>query len=766
MQGGSEICISGPAFFNGGTGFATATGGRLEDLGPGAIAATSGGIARVTASALEVFAWVDRGRVDRMGKPFTSRELKRSASIPLSPPEAPARSPDPETAPYRSLIVAARSALVGSMNQVEAYHLDSNERLWSRSVTGWAHELAVADRRLFVSTDSGQIACFGNAASGSIRPGQKARASMTAHIDDSAVVEIDDAASHNTRKDYGSIAAEILRRTGIQRGYCIDLGCGDGSLAVELAKRSELTIYAVTADPTSAESARRTVEEAGLYGTRVVVHARDPSQTSYPPLFANLIVSMQALDNRQDDDGAAPDGTDNVSRDEIRRMLRPFGGKACLGSADALSIETRGPLKGAGGWTHQYADPGNTSCSNDAVLKGELGMFWFADVGQELPQRHGRAPAPLFCEGRLYSEGLNSLIAVDAYNGTLLWRLPLEGVLAAYDADHWVGAAGEGGNYCASPQGVYLRTQDHCLRIDPESGRELGRFQSPPARAGSDGTWGFLAFENGRIYGSVADTKYLVLYRRRPVEGIYTESLELFALDGKTGEVLWTHPAQHSVRHNTIAIGGALMYFIDRTRAPFEINWKAPAVDHAGGKLIALDSATGEEAWSTSEDVYGTVLIFSAEHDALLMCYQSARQGLRSEIGGRLRVYKGSTGSVLWESDEAHHTTRPVVVGHTIYAEGLALDLLTGKERPFPLKRSYGCGQFSGSKNLLVYRSATLGYFDLLKNDRNRDYGGLRLGCWINAIPVGGLVLVPDATDGCACSYLNRSWIALRPVEK
>jgi outer membrane protein assembly factor BamB len=750
-HGGTEICISGPAFFNGGVAFATTTGGQLENLGAGAVAATSGGIVRVGAAALEVYTWVDQGRVDRKGLPFTSRELKKTTSIPFPLPEESAPSPDPETAPSRSLIVAARSALVGSRGQVEAYHLDSNERLWSRPVDGWAHELAVANGRLFVSTDRGQITCFGSPVSGAIRPGQKARATIATDRSNGTV----DGASSVTRKNYGSIAEEILQRTGIRRGYCIDLDCGDGSLAVELAKRSDLMIYAVTSDPASVESARQRVDQAGLYGSRVVVHARDPKRTSYPPLFANLIVSTEALDGKEG----------NISREEVHRVLRPFGGKVCLGPPGAFNIETRGPLEGAGEWTHQYADPGNTSCSNDSILKGDLGMFWFGDLGQELPQRHGRAPAPLLCEGRLYSEGLHSLIAVDAYNGTLLWRLPLEGILEAYDADHWIGAAGEGSNYCVSPQGVYLRTEDHCLHIDPETGRERGRFQSPPARDGREGTWGFLATESGRVYGSVADTKYLVLYRRRPVKGIYTESLELFALDGKTGEVLWTRPAQHSIRNNTIALGGRLIYFIDRPRAPFELNWKAPPVNHPGGELFALDAASGEKVWSTEDDVYGTVLIFSADHDALLMCYQSAFGKLRSEIGGRMRVYKASTGSILWESDKASHTTRPVVIGRTIYAEGLALDLLTGKERPFRFERSYGCGQLSSSKHLLVYRSATLGYFDLLKNDRNRDYGGLRLGCWVNAIPAGGLVLVPDAASGCACSYLNRSWIALRPAD-
>ena len=97
----------------------------------------------------------------------------------------------------------------------------------------------------------------------------------------------------------------------------------------------------------------------------------------------------------------------------------------------------------------------------------------------------------------------------------------------------------------------------------------------------------------------------------------------------------------------------------------------------------------------------------------------------------------------------------------TIYAQGGAWDLLTGKPRPFNFQRSYGCGILAGSRNMMLFRSATLGYFDLEKNKSIDNYGGMRPGCWVNALPVGGVVLVPDASAGCRCSYLNRAWMAL-----
>ena len=44
-----------------------------------------------------------------------------------------------------------------------------------------------------------------------------------------------------------------------------------------------------------------------------------------------------------------------------------------------------------------------------------------------------------------------------------------------------------------------------------------------------------------------------------------------------------------------------------------------------------------------------------------------------------------------------------------------------------------------------------------------QNFGGIRPGCWINVVPAGGLVLMPDATDLCTCSYLIKASIALQP---
>ncbi len=179
---------------------------------------------------------------------------------------------------------------------------------------------------------------------------------------------------------------------------------------------------------------------------------------------------------------------------------------------------------------------------------------------------------------------------------------------------------------------------------------------------------------------------------------------------------------------------------------------------------MALDAKTGKQDWVSDEGIFGTVVQYSASFDKLLVGYQSTRFKLPSEVGGRLAVFRANDGYRVWDKKVAYQT-RPLINDHVIYAQGGAWDLLTGEEQPFDFTRSYGCGQLAASKNLLLFRSATLGYFDFSGAQRTANFGGVRPGCWINAIPAGGLVLVPDASTGCTCSYQTRAWLALQGEE-
>ena len=242
-----------------------------------------------------------------------------------------------------------------------------------------------------------------------------------------------------------------------------------------------------------------------------------------------------------------------------------------------------------------------------------------------------------------------------------------------------------------------------------------------------------------------------------------TESHTLFALDPISGKQLWHYEAHDSLRHNSIAIGGERVYVIDRPLAEFDQIKKPKAKEHQTGKLVALNARTGAIAWENDREIYGTMLALSQQHGVVLMSYQPTRFRLDSEAGGRMAVFRADDGTRLWDI-KAGYNSRPTLNDRTIYAQGGAWDLLTGEPVPFSFNKSYGCGILASSKEMLLFRSATLGYYDLTGSNKTENYGGIRPGCWINSIPAGGIVLLPDATAGCNCSYLNKAWIALEPI--
>ena len=330
-----------------------------------------------------------------------------------------------------------------------------------------------------------------------------------------------------------------------------------------------------------------------------------------------------------------------------------------------------------------------------------------------------------------------------------------------------MGTSGTGSNYCVTDDSVYVRRGNTCLRIDARTGELIAEFTAPPTADEKEGVWGYISSEDGFLFGSLADQEHVVTYRYRPggdMNDQLTESKTFFALDAKTGKLKWRYDAEHSLRHNGIAIAGGVVILIDRPLATVDRrrDGKAAKDDHPTGALVALNSGSGDVLWRNTNDIYGTVSAISAKHHTLMMSYQPTRFRLVSEIGGRISAFNLSDGELLWEKN-ARYDSRPVINDRTIYAQGGAWDLITGEDRPFNFKRSYGCGVLAGSRDMMVFRSATLGYFDLTKNETTEDFGGIRPGCWINVIPAGGLVFAPDASAGCKCSYLNQSWIALQP---
>ena len=724
-DGGAPTMAIGDMFFNSGLSFNSSSGERLSSVGVGQLAATGSGLVRGAEGKVFAYEWSDEEKFDRKGNPVQVKTLKPVCEV-------------ENVAAGSALIVAGEMVVTGGRDRVDMVDVGQERSVWSAAVDGVVLGLAAANEMLLISTDQGAIYCF---------DASKTKSSPTTTVDWNA-------RPYGENRAVAAAAEEIIEKTGVTEGYCLDLGCGDGSLAYELAKRTRLQIWAVDDDPALVEIARQKLAAAGLYGNRVTVQQRDTDRTGYPKYFANLIVSARSLDS---DSVVEP-------TEEAARLQRPYGGTICIGKAGSMRVQQRGKLAGAGSWTHQYADAANTLCSDDTLIAGRLSMLWFRDFDFDVPQRHGRAPAPLYHEGRLFHQGLHGVVAVDAYNGRQLWRYHIEDLLTAYDGDELMGTAGTGGNFCVDGDSVYVRDEDRVVQLSASDGELLREFRLPPTPEGESLPWGYVACEDGILYGSTANPAHTVTFRYRATTGdlsrLLTESTSLFAMDADTGQLLWQYRAADSIRHNAIAIGEGRVFLIDRPMAQHDRFKESADRSQEMGRMLALDARTGKEFWRIEEDIYGTTLAVSKKHGAVLMGYQPTSFRLDSELGGRLTVFRSNDGQKLWEV-KTDYKSRPMINDRTIYVQGGAWDLVTGEPHSFNFQRSYGCGILAGSRHLCVFRSATLGYFDFGRNERVENYGGMRPGCWINALPAGGLVLVPDASAGCRCSYLNRSWIAL-----
>ena len=728
QRGGTRVLVTESNFLNAGTLFDLGTGEVSGTFGTGPSVAINGGVVRAEGRSLATYRWRDVEKIDRKGQSYKARVLEQDKIAPVE-------------REVLEFIITGPEAVVGADGQISAIdYTGQRTEWWKHKVEGRVLGLAAGNGRLVATTDAGIVYLF----DGDPAPPPPPEAPIM------AFKPIDGAIMDETKA--------ILDATKVTEGYAVVLGAAHADFALALARQSNLQIIAMEDDEAAASAARHRLATAGLYGTRVSVHSGSLEATAYPKGFANLVIAPQDI-------------TPAIQK-ELERLRRPYSGILC--HRGSLKIEKATTLAGAGDWTHQNGSAANTLCSDDEVVKGKLSMFWFRDVEFEVANRHGQGPAPLIAHGFMVVSGVHGLCCLDAYNGRKLWDYKIENLLIDYDGIHHdVGIGDTGSPFCLGGDSVYVKHGPRCLRIDLATGKLVREIATPVPADAANRNWGYLAFENGLLFGSVENAAHNVSPRYQ-LTNLRTESVLFFAVDPATGAVKWQYQPKGSIRHNAIAIAGERVYLIDRpiveadrVTNPRRDGKSAPKLTHGQmppGTLLAIESATGKVLWENRDDVWGTQLAVSAKHGVLLMNFKAVRHNffeLPSEVGGRLAGFDITSGKRLWDQD-AKYQTRPLINDRTIYAQGGAWDLKTGSPVEWELKRSYGCGQIAASKNLMLFRSATLGYVDLTRDAGTENYGGIRPSCWINAIPASGLVLVPDGSSKCHCSYQMQAWFALQ----
>ena len=565
------------------------------------------------------------------------------------------------------------------------------------------------------------------------------------------------------------------------------MGDVDAAWLASLIEQTDLNVVSL-AGADRAPALREALDRAGIYGPRAAIHTSPTEPLPYADYFANVVL-LEAV---------SKEWLDSMSADEIYRVLRPMSGVAVVRfpiqlrqqvddwvraghlptqswrfAGTRLVIE-RGRLDGAGEWTHQYADAGKSCASNDQLVRLPLKALWFGGLGPgRIVSRHFREPAPLVIDGRCFVPGLDHLIAMDIYTGRSLWEREMP------ELAHWP-AAYRGPSLAVDHEAVYALQKTKCLRLAPKTGQLLGVYEAPIDRLNSDAPtdgliWEFLALAGDRIVGTLGYPRIKPEWWSKAAP----ENKLLFAIGKSDGAVKWTYLARQDIDSNAIAIGDGRVYLIEgRPQYKFNRRGQEIKTDDHPRSLVALDLATGKTIWERS-DISATQNSLWLRDGVLLSTINPISRAMEDMVvhksGGGVTAYASDDGSPLWHLDDVS-TCTPVITDGVLYLPH-AYDLRSGKPIESENALTGGtdhfvpafprtCAMLSGAPNLLMSRSGSLGFFDLTQRSGYYHYPIIRASCWINMIPAGGLVVIPEGSSSCVCGYNYKTSMALMPAQR
>ena len=222
-----------------------------------------------------------------------------------------------------------------------------------------------------------------------------------------------------TLADPADEAEQIASLAGFHGGLVIHIGCGDGQLTAALRLTDNCVVQGLEVDPKGVERARAAIRVTGQYGPVSVIHWSG-KKLPYVDNLATLVVRENASE---------------VTPSEILRVLRPYGA-AAVKQDGKWTVMVKPQLEGTDQWEQHYHGADNNAVAQDTVVGPPRRYQW---LGEPQWQRsHLAMPSinsMVSTKGRLFTvedlgsaehpalPGKQALVARDAYNGIVLWRV-------------------------------------------------------------------------------------------------------------------------------------------------------------------------------------------------------------------------------------------------------------------------------------------------------------------------------------------------------
>ncbi|MFQ5730592.1 MAG: PQQ-binding-like beta-propeller repeat protein [Planctomycetaceae bacterium] len=548
--------------------------------------------------------------------------------------------------------------------------------------------------------------------------------------------------------------AGIERAFGVQRGIIAFIGLpspADG--LVRIAKSGRYTIYFQSGHSKEVAAVRKAADAAGLLGKRIFVHGGSPK-------------TIHLANNIADGVLISPSAAKDCTASEVLRALRP----RAIGYLAGRKLVKPVP-KGIDEWTHPYHAPDNNPQSRDKQVRGEFRTQFIAEPKfSPMPEQTVIAGGRIFkamghiAHKQNQNAMLNTLLCINAYNGTILWKRPLpKGFMIHRNT------------MIATHDALYMGDHDSCKVIDAVTGKVRRQFTVP--KKITDGpTWKWMGVDDDILYALVGNREIKVDTRRSARRGLghwpwgmwqghdYKDPRTAFgfgrtlvALDRKTGKVIWHHREKDFLDARAVCMSGERLYFYSPEKF-----------------LGCLSTATGSVLWKTKDkDLLKAIGPNGRAQNPRLgyatACYIKAR-GDQIFFAGPQRktlvVVSGKDGKLQWTHPVGN--LQLVLRDDAVFGagpqskNGVKLDYKTGKSLGTFIGRR-ACTRATGCADSIFFR-ATGGTVRLLtETDTETHIAPMRPPCQDGVIVSNGHLYWGPWMCGCQLSLYGN--IALAPAK-
>ncbi len=383
-------------------------------------------------------------------------------------------------------------------------------------------------------------------------------------------------------------ADEILKRIGLRKGIGVVLGLpkpDDAAFVARLASGNDLTVYFQAPGAAEVLAVQQAAEKAGLLWKRIFAD-RGP--------WDRILLA----DNLAGAAWVATAARDKVPRAEILRVLHPEG-KALVGDEEIVK-----PFpEGIDSWSQPFHGPDNNPQSKDRVARAPYATQFLAEpVFSPMPEVTVAAGGRVFkAFGHIallanQNAVLNTLMGVNGYTGTILWRRPLREGFCIHR-----------NTLVATPDTLYLGDDQSCKMIDARTG-ELRDQIVVPDGLGDGKVWKWMSLETGAegrpvLYALVGGEEVRPKTVPSQAGGLghwpwgmweghdYKDPKTSFAfgrtfvaIDPRDKKILWKHGEEDPVDGRGVCMKGARIYCYSPEKS-----------------LACLDGSTGQVSWKNSD---------------------------------------------------------------------------------------------------------------------------------------------------------------------